>query len=76
MPGQIPKLYTQFIKLGYYLGMFENKKEWKKILVVLKNLAAVSDKEFCSLFEWNQMGVRALEYSEIAELFCIKCRVQ
>jgi len=74
MPGQIPKLYTQFIKLGYYLGMFENKKEWKKILVVLKNLAAVSDKEFCSLFEWNQMGVRALEYPEIADLFCEKCR--
>ncbi|MBI3135889.1 MAG: hypothetical protein HYZ14_14520 [Bacteroidetes bacterium] len=72
-PGQLPKLYKQYIKLGYYLGMFENKKEWKKLLMVLKNLAQNHPDEFCDLFKWDQMGVRALEYKEIAELFCKEC---
>lgn len=74
MPGQIPKLYKQYVKLGYYLGMFEDKKEWKKIVLVLKNLAANHPDEFCNLFQWDQMGVRALEYKEIAALFCENCR--
>lgn len=74
MPGQIPKLYKQYIKLGYYLGMFENKKEWKKLLMVMTNLSKTHPAEFCDLFKWNQMGIRALEYKEIAALFCETCR--
>jgi uncharacterized protein YkwD len=74
MPGQIPKLYKQYIKLGYYLGQFENKKEWKKLFLVLKNLAENHPQEFCDLFKWDQMGVRALETKELAGLFCEKCR--
>jgi len=73
MPGQLPKLYKQYIKLGYYLGMFDDKKEWKKLTLVLKNLAANYPDEFCDLFKWDQMGVRALEYKEIAALFCTHC---
>jgi hypothetical protein len=74
MPGQIPKLYKQYIKLGYFLGMFENKKEWKKMTLVFKNLVDANPAEFCDLFRWEQMGVRALEYKEIADLFCKACR--
>ncbi len=73
-PGQFPKLYRQYLKLGYFLGQFDNKKEWKKIKVVFKNLAEDHPKEFCDLFKWHQMGVRALEKEEIADLFCEKCR--
>lgn len=76
MPGQLPKLYKQYIKLGYYLDKFDDKKEWKKLLMVLKNLASNHPQEFCDLFTWNQMGVRALEYAEIADLFCAKCQQQ
>ena len=50
------------------------KKEWKKIVLVLKNLAANHPDEFCNLFQWDQMGVRALEHKEIAALFCENCR--
>ena len=74
MPGQLPKLYKQYVKLGYYLGQFENKKEWKKLFQVMKNLAENHPAEFCDLFKWNQMGVRALEKKELAGLFCEKCR--
>ncbi len=74
LPGQIPKLYKQYIKLGYFLGMFENKKEWKKMTLVFKNLVDVNPAEFCDLFRWEQMGVRALEYKDIAAIFCRECR--
>lgn len=73
IPGQFPKLYKQYIKLGYYLGMFDNKKEWKKLLLVMRNLSKDHPSEFCDLFRWNQMGVRALQYPEVAELFCESC---
>ncbi len=73
-PGQLPKLYKQYLKLGYFLGQFENKKEWKKIRNVFKSLAKNNPEEFCDLFRWNQMGVRALDIPEVAELFCEKCR--
>lgn len=73
-PGQIPKLYKQYIKLAYYLKEFENPKEWKRIKYVVKILAEQYPEEFCSLFRWNEMGVRSLEKPEIAELFCEKCR--
>lgn len=76
MPGQIPKLYKQYIKLGYFLGMFDNKKEWKKMTLVFKNLVAADPDEFCDLFTWEQMGVRALEYDEIADIFCTECRAE
>ena len=74
-PGQLPKLYKQYLKLGYFLGQFNNKKEWKKIRNVFKSLANAHPDEFCDLFRWNQMGVRALDIPEIAELFCEQCRI-
>ena len=74
VPGQLPKLYKQYIKLGFFLGHFENKKEWKKIFIVINNLATTNPTEFCDLFKWNQMGVRSLEIKELAGLFCEKCR--
>lgn len=73
-PGQLPKLYKQYLKLAYFLGFFENKKEWKTIRVVMKNLAESYPSEFCDLFKWEQMGVRALAIKDIAVLFCEKCR--
>lgn len=73
-PGQLPKLYKQYLKLGYFLGQFEKKKEWKKIRNVFKSLARDYPDQFCDLFRWNQMGVRALDIPEVAELFCEKCR--
>lgn len=73
-PGQLPKLYSQYLKLGYFLGQFENDREWKKIRNVLRNLASTNPDEFCELFKWDQMGVRSLERKEIAELFCETCR--
>jgi hypothetical protein len=73
-PGQLPKLYKQYLKLGYFLGQFNNKKEWKKIKNVFKSLADNHPEEFCDLFRWSQMGVRALDIPEIADLFCQECR--
>lgn len=73
-PGQIPKLYAQYLKLGYYLLQFENAGEWKKIKLVIANLAETNPNEFCALFKWDEMGVGSLEKKEIAELFCEKCR--
>lgn len=73
-PGEIPKLYKQYLKLGYFLGQFEIKKEWKKIRNVFKSLANAHPDEFCDLFRWSQMGVRALDIPEVADLFCKKCR--
>ena len=72
--GQFPKLYKQYLKLAYFLGQFDNKKEWKKIRNTFKHLADAHPEEFCDLFKWNQMGVRALRIPEIADLFCQKCR--
>jgi hypothetical protein len=69
-----PKLYKQYIKLGYFLQLFEDKKEWKKIKIAINNLSASHPEEFCDLFKWNQMGVRALEKKEIANKFCEVCR--
>lgn len=73
-PGQMAKLYKQYLKLGYFLGQFNQKKEWKKIRNVFKSLAQDHPQEFCDLFKWNQMGVRALDVPEIAALFCENCR--
>lgn len=73
-PGQLAKLYKQYLKLGYFLGQFNQKKEWKKIRNVFKSLAKDYPAEFCDLFKWNQMGVRALDVPEIASLFCEQCR--
>lgn len=72
--GQISKLYKQYLKLAYFLGQFEQKKEWKRIRHVFRNLADNHPEDFCDLFKWHQMGVRALNIPEIAELFCEKCR--
>lgn len=72
-PNQIPKLYLQYLKLGYFLQQFEQDREWKKIKVVIKNLAENHPKDFCNLFKWDEMGVGSLEKKEIAELFCEKC---
>ena len=71
--GEIPKLYKQYLKLGYFLQQFENEKEWKKIKNVIKNLAEEHPDEFCSLFKWDEMGVGSLAKKEVAELFCEKC---
>lgn len=73
-PGQLPKLYAQYLKLGYFLGEFNNEREWKKIRNVLRNLAKDSPTSFCALFKWDQMGVRSFERKEIATLFCETCR--
>jgi hypothetical protein len=73
-PGEIHKLYGQYIKLGYYLQQFENEREWKKIRNVISNMAKENPKEFCELFKWEEMGVRCLEKPEIAKLFCETCR--
>ncbi len=71
--NEIPKLYLQYLKLGYFLQQFEKEGEWKKIRVVIKNLAQDHPEDFCNLFKWDEMGVRSLEKKEIAELFCEKC---
>ena len=73
-PGEIPKLYGQYLKLGYFLGQFDNPREWKKSKNVLRNLSSEHPQEFCGLFKWDQMGVRCLERKEIADLFCKTCR--
>jgi len=73
-PNQLPKLYTQYLKLGYFLLQFENAGEWKKIKMVLKNLAENYPNEFCTLFKWDEMGVGSLQKKEIAELFCEACQ--
>lgn len=72
--GLFPKLYKQYVKLAYYLQRFGNKREWKKIYVAFKILSNNYPDEFCDLFKWNQMGVRALEKKEVADLFCKTCR--
>ncbi len=73
-PNQIPKLYMQYLKLGYFLQQFDNSREWKKIRNVVKNLAENHPTEFCRLFQWDQMGIGSLTKKEIAELFCEKCK--
>ncbi|MCG8576299.1 MAG: CAP domain-containing protein [Flavobacteriales bacterium] len=72
--GQIPKLYKQYIKLGYFLGQFENKREWKKIKRAIDILGEEDPEAFCDLFRWDQMGVRALEKEEVAKKFCEYCK--
>lgn len=72
--NEIPKLYLQYLKLGYFLQQFEKEEEWKKIKVVIKNLAENHPEYFCNLFKWDEMGVRSLEKKEIATLFCEKCQ--
>jgi hypothetical protein len=69
-----PKLYKQYVKLGYFLQQFDEKREWKRIKIALKILAESNPDEFCDLFKWEQMGVRALKKSEIAKLFCESCK--
>jgi len=68
-----PKLYKQYIKLGYFLQQFDSKREWKKIKVALSTLAKDYPEDFCDLFKWHQMGVRALSNKTIADLFCETC---
>jgi len=72
--NHFPKLYKQYIKLAYYLEHFKDKTKYKKVLVAIKNLIETDSGEFCDLFSWKQMGVRALDYREIAELYCLNCR--
>ena len=69
-----PKLYKQYIKLGYFLQQFDNKREWKRIKIAMLTLSKKYPKEFCDLFKWYQMGVRSLERKEVAKLFCETCR--
>lgn len=73
-PGNIPKLYKQYLKLGYFLGKFNDKREWKVILRVMRYLSQAHPQDFCELFKWHEMGVRSLDYPEIAEIFCATCR--
>ncbi|WP_027420891.1 CAP domain-containing protein [Crocinitomix catalasitica] len=73
VPNQFPKLYAQYLVLGYFLQEYNNAKEWKRIRVVMRNMAAKYPDEFCDLFKWNQMGVRSLVKKEIAGLFCEFC---
>ena len=73
-PNQLPKLYTQYLKLGYFLLQFENEGEWKKIKMVLNNLAENYPNEFCTLVKWDEMGVGSLQKKEIAALFCATCQ--
>lgn len=69
-----PKLYKQYIKLGYFLQQFNNKREWKKIRTAMIVLSQKNSQEYCDLFKWYQMGVRALENKEVAKIFCDTCR--
>ncbi len=73
-PGEFPKLYGQYLKLAYFLGQFDNPREWKKIRNILKNMAAIYPADFCELFKWDQMGVSSLAKEEVAALFCEACR--
>jgi hypothetical protein len=74
IPGQFPKLYGQYLKLGYFLQEFNNPKEWKRIRNVMRGMAETYPDEFCALFKWEHMGVRSLEKKEVAALFCEACR--
>jgi len=69
-----PKLYKQYIKLGYFLQQFNNKREWKRIKAAMVLLSQKNPQEYCDIFKWNQMGVRALENKEVAKIFCETCR--
>jgi len=69
-----PKLYKQYIKLGYFLQQFNNKREWKKIKAAMTLLSQKNPQEYCDIFMWNQMGVRALENKEVSKIFCETCR--
>jgi hypothetical protein len=69
-----PKLYKQYIKLGYFLQQFNNKREWKRIKAAMVTLSQKNSQEYCDLFKWHQMGVRALENKEVAKIFCETCR--
>ncbi len=71
--GLFPKLYKQYVKLAYYLQLFDNKREWKKTQAALKILANDYPEDFCDIFKWYQMGVRALSKTEVAALFCETC---
>lgn len=73
-PGELAKLYMQYLKLGYFLQQFEVEREWKKIRMVIRNLAESHPEDFCSLFKWDQMGVGSLSKELIAELFCENCQ--
>lgn len=73
-PGELAKLYMQYLKLGYFLQQFEVEREWKKIRMVLRNLAENHPEDFCHLFQWDQMGVGSLKKDLIAELFCEYCQ--
>lgn len=72
--GELPKLYMQYLKLGYFLGQFDNEREWKKIKSVITNLANDNPEDFCLLFKWDEMGVRSLDKEHISRLFCEKCQ--
>jgi len=69
-----PKLYKQYIKLGYFLQQFNNKREWKRIKAAMIILSQKKPQEYCDIFKWDQMGVRALENKEVSKIFCETCR--
>lgn len=73
-PGQFAKLYKQYLKLGYFLGQYDDEKEWKRLRIIMKQFAQAYPGAFCELFKWDEMGVRSLSKAEIAELFCEFCR--
>lgn len=72
--NMFPKLYKQYVKLGYFLQQFNNKREWRKIKSAMISLLESDSREYCDLFKWNQMGVRTLENSEVAKMFCEVCK--
>ena len=72
--NEFPKLYKQYIKLGYFLQQFSNKREWKRVKAAMITLSEKHPKEFCELFKWNQMGVRAIENTEVSKMFCEICK--
>ena len=69
-----PKLYKQYIKLGYFLQLFDNKREWKRIKAAMLILSIKEPQEYCDLFKWYQMGVRSIENKEVSKIFCETCK--